>query len=147
MFATLGRAAPTVCNTDAVPWQPPIELARTNTRLDPYRHRAARFRDHSGRSGTFYVEPDALSTQLSGYLWWRRWSPLEEFVILWIETPEGYNTDTWIRPDDLDDELNEWDQGRFRWIGGTYQLTWLDDGATQAIRRWLQIEEAPPHVE
>lgn len=134
------------CKTDAVPWRPPSVLAR-NPRLDPYRHMAARFSEDSGRSGTFYVEPDALSTVRSGHLWWRRWSPLEEFVILWVETPQGEDTDTWILPDDLDDELTDWDKGQFRWIGETYRLTWLDDDATRALRRALQIEDVQTHIE
>ena len=69
-----------------------------------------------------------------------RWSPSQEFAILWIETPEGKDTDTWISPDDLEDELSDWDRGQFRFLGETYRLTWLDDTATQAMRRALQIE-------
>lgn len=56
-------------------------------------------------------------------------------------TPEGYDYDTWILSDDLDDLLTGWDQGQFRWIGETYRLTWLDDATTDAIRRTLEIDE------
>lgn len=121
-----------------MPWHPPLGPAR-NPRLDQYRHRAARFSDDSGRRGRFYVQPDVISTAISGHLWWTRWSPPQEFVILWIETPEGEDTDTWILPDDLDDELTDWARGQFRYIGETYRLTWLDDAATQAMRRALQL--------
>ncbi|HSN44422.1 MAG TPA: hypothetical protein VLR88_10235, partial [Propionibacteriaceae bacterium] len=113
-----------------------------NPRLDPYRHRAAEFRDNKGRRGRFYVEPHQGSTAISGHLWWTRWSPPEEFVILWLETPEGYDTDTSILPEDLPDELDAWDQGQFRFLEETYQLTWLDDAATEAMRAALEIDEA-----
>lgn len=88
-----------------------------------------------------YVQPDEIATQIGGHLWWTRWSPSEEFAILWIETPEGEDTDTWILPDDLEDEVSDWDQGRFRLFGETYRLTWLDDLATEAMRRELRIED------
>lgn len=114
-----------------------------NPRLDPYRHRAARFDDDSGRHGRFYVQPDVIATVVGGHLWWTRWSPSQEFVILWIETPEGEDADTWILPDDLKDELFDWDQGRFQFLGQTYRLTWLDDTKTQEIRRALHIDDAP----
>jgi len=124
-----------------VPWSPPKDVPPLrNQRLDPYRHRAARFTHKSGRSGTFYVQPDATSTMLSGHLWWRRWSPLREFVILWIITPDHRDTDSWVLPVDLDGELDDWVQGVFRWIGETYRLTWLDDTETLAMRRALQID-------
>jgi hypothetical protein len=49
----------------------------------------------------------------------------------------------WILPDDLDEELTDWGRGHFRWLGETYRLTWLDDAATQAMRRALHVEDAP----
>lgn len=56
-------------------------------------------------------------------------------VTLWVETPDGYDTDAWILPDDLHDELSAWDRGEFQVLGETYQLTWLDDATTQSKRR------------
>lgn len=89
----------------------------------------------------FYVQPDVLSTVIGGHLWWRRWSPPEEFVILWIRTPDHHDTDTWVLPDDVSGEVDDWDQGIFRWVGEAYQLSWLDDTSTQAMRRALHIED------
>jgi hypothetical protein len=123
-----------------MPRRPTLHPAR-NPRLDPYRHRAARFSDDSGRHGRFYVQPDMIATSVGGRLWWTRWSPSQEFAILWIETPEGEDTDTWVWPDDLEDELSDWDRGQFRFLDETYRLTWLDDAATQAMRRALRIED------
>ena len=125
------------CETGTVPWRPPKAPAVRNHRLDPYRHRAARFSQDPGSIGTFYVQPDVLSTVVGGHLWWQRWSTPEEFVILWIQTPDHRDTDTWVLPDDLGTEIDDWDQGRFRWVGETYQLTWLDDASTRAIRGTL----------
>ena len=81
-----------------------------------------------------YVQPEVMSTVVGGHLWWRRWSPPQEFVILVIQTPDHHFTDDWVSPDELDDELYDWDQGRFLYIGETYQLTWLDDAETAVIR-------------
>jgi hypothetical protein len=106
-----------------------------NPRLDAYRHRAALFRNRSGQRGRFYVEPDQYSSAISGRLWWTRWSAPEEFVTLWIETPEGRDIDTCVLPDDLDDELDDWDRGQFRYLGEVYALTWLDDATTLTMRR------------
>ena len=123
-----------------MPWSAPKDPLRHNTRLDPYRHRGARFSRSPKQTGTFYVQPDALSTLVGGHLWWRRWSRRQEFVVLWIETPDGQDTDTWILPEDLDGEIDDWDRGVFQWLGEVYELTWLDDAATEAMRRSLQIE-------
>lgn len=122
-----------------MPRHPP-QGAKPNPRLDRYRHRAARFRNDSGRRGHFYVQPSELATAISGHLWWKRWSPPQEFVILWIEDPDGRDTDTWILPEDLDAELDDWDRGQFRYLGDIYQLTWLGDDATNSIRQALQID-------
>lgn len=83
-----------------------------------------------------YVQPDVMSLQVGGHLWWRKWSPEREFVILYLETPDFRDTDTWILPDDLAAELDDWDEGRFEW-GETFRLTWMDDAAAEAMRqRW-----------
>lgn len=81
-----------------------------------------------------------MTAVAGGHLWWRRWAPSPEFVTLWIQTPDHDHTDVWIVPDELDNELDDWDQGTFMWIGETYQLTWLGDTETQAMRRDLEIK-------
>ena len=107
----------------------------TESRLDAYRHRAALFHNESGQRGRFYVEPDQYSSAISGRLWWTTWSAPQEFVTLWMETPEGRDIDTCVLPDDLDDELDDWDHGQFRYLGEIYSLTWLDDATTLTMRR------------
>lgn len=122
-----------------MPWRPSMTYEQ-NPRLDPYRHRAARFTDGAGRRGRFYVQPDGVAHKIGGHLWWTRWSPPQEMVALWVETADGYDTDAWILPDDLHDELSAWDREEFQFLGETYQLTWLDDSTTQSIRRALGID-------
>ena len=119
-----------------MPWKPSFPTVPVqNPRLDAYRHRAAVFCNESGQRGRFYVEPDQYSSAISGRLWWTRWSAPQEFVTLWMETPEGRDTDTCVLPDDLDDELDDWDRGQFRYLGEIYGLTWLDDATTLTMRR------------
>lgn len=125
----------------AVSKEQEVDPAR-NPRLDPYRHRAAGFSNNRGGRGRLYVEPHQIQTAISGHLWWTQWSPPEEFVILWLETPDGRDTETHIYSDALDDTLNDWDQGQFHYLGETYLLTWLDDATTEAMRLALEIEEA-----
>lgn len=118
-----------------MPWKPDLEFHARNPRLATYRHRAACFSNDSGERGRFYVEPDVFSMVTSGHLWWSRWSQPRECIHLWIEAPVGRDTDTYVLPDDLDEELNDWDRGQFGYMGETYQLTWLDDAMTLTMRR------------
>lgn len=89
------------------------------------------------------MQPDVLSTLRSGHLWWKRWAPPEEFVILWVLEKNEYESNDWILPVELDSELDDWGQGTFRWKGETHQLTWLDEIEAQAIRRLFDIEVIP----
>ena len=112
-----------------------------NQRLDPYRHRAAEFRDAAGNVGTIYVEPELMSTQLRGHLWWRTWERAREHVILWIDDPGLGPTDSWIMADDMDQEIDHWERHEFPWLGDMCQLTWLDTEASREMRRELEIDD------
>ncbi len=127
-----------------VPWRPSFENPIRNIRLDAYRHRAARLRDAAGNLGTMYVEPELVAEQTTGHLWWRKWEPARELVILWIDDPDGGPTDyIWIMPDDLDEEIDRWEQGQFDLGEETVELVWLDDDASSRLRQKLAIEDDP----
>lgn len=124
-----------------MPWKPSFENPLLNSRLDPYRHRAAEFHTVAGEIGTIYVQPELMSMTLRGHLWWREWERAREHVILWIEDPGVGPTDTWIMTDDLDDEIDHWKRERFPWLGEVCQLRWLDDEASRKLRQDLDIDE------
>ena len=73
-----------------VPWNPDrSEAAVPDHRLDPYRDRGALVRLGDQEVMRIYVQVDALWTQTSGHLWWRRWSKPREFVILHMFLVDG----------------------------------------------------------
>jgi hypothetical protein len=42
-------------------------------------------------------------------------------------------TDTIVWPDDLPEELDDWDLDRFRFVGETYDLRWLDEDESRSL--------------
>src|SRR5262245_50862634 len=87
-------------------------------RLDPYRDRAALVSDDEGAVGRMYVQVQTRWHETGGRLWWRRWSPPYEVPYGLIEFEDGGGFDDWLcRPEDLDQELADWAQSRFRYRG------------------------------
>jgi hypothetical protein len=129
------------CKTEVVPWRPSFENPIRNIGLDAYRHRAARLRDAAGNLGTMYVEPELIAEQTAGHLWWRKWERAREQVTLWIDDPDGGPTDVWVMPDDLDEEIDRWEQCQFDLGGETFELVWLDDDASSRLRQQLAIDD------
>lgn len=51
-------------------------------------------------------------------------------------SPAGHDPDfddSVVMPDDLDDEIDEWENNRFRLYGASYRLTWLDQSESDRI--------------
>lgn len=109
-------------------------------RLGPYRRRAGRITDSTGCSGLIYVGVSVICTQVGGHLWWRRWSASREFVMLFMDYPDGRFDDAFL-VEDLDAEIDTWQHGEF--LGHPfrddeeptrYRLEWLDDQETARVR-------------
>lgn len=73
-------------------------------------------------------------------MWWRRWSAPREFVVLYMEYPDGEYEDTHLDQEELDEEINSWDRGEFYGhpvqndaLTG-YRLEWLSDEETARVR-------------
>jgi hypothetical protein len=43
--------------------------------------------------------------------------------------------------DDLDEEIDRWEQGKSDYVAETLRLEWLDDGASRRLRKELAIED------
>lgn len=113
---------------------------RTDHRLDPYRNRGGVVVLDDHQVLHVYVQVDALWTQTSGHLWWRRWSPPREFVILHMLFDDETQGDTWLVDDALDDELADWSKGRFKWDGHERPLTWFHAEESAGLRQTLGLD-------
>ncbi|AIJ26850.1 hypothetical protein [Amycolatopsis methanolica] len=73
------------------------------------------------------VEPEVWWTQVGGALWWRRWSAPRYAAHVWMALPwlEIPFTDTFVDDGILEDELDDWDAGRFMLQGETLAVEWL----------------------
>lgn len=123
----------------SVPWKPDWSQLVPDSRLDPYRHRAAALSRDGVAVGTLYAEPDHLTTRISGHLWWRSFSEPREFLKLWI-TIDGRQTDAWTEGPQLDLDLGNWSRGIFLLGGEPYACAWFDDSQSADLRKQLGIE-------
>lgn len=133
------RLGADVHDDEAVPWKPDWSQLAPDPRLDPYRHRAAALSRDGVAVGTLCAEPDHLTTQASGHLWWRSFSPQREFLKLWI-TIDGRQTDAWTDGPELDMDLENWSRGIFLFGGEPYACTWFDDSQSAKPRKQLGID-------
>jgi hypothetical protein len=123
-----------------MPWRPDWSPSPVDHRLDPYRDRGGVVLLDDGVL-RIYVQVDQMCTQVSGHLWWRRWSPPREFVILHMLLDEETPTDTYLDEEDLDNELTYWAGGRFLWLGREYPLAWFRTHESAALRHMLGLDE------
>jgi hypothetical protein len=118
-----------------VPRRPRLEPLAPDPRLARYSHRVAQILDGSNPVGHLLVVPDVYSLQTGGALWWRRWSEGRHGAMLHLALPGAKFpfTDTIVMPDDLAEELDDWDRDRFQYLGKTYDLRWLDDSESRSL--------------
>lgn len=143
------RAASMTCaSLTCMPWRPPADAPEArDSRLDPYRDRAAVLRDEEGVFATIYVRVETYWRRVGGHLWWRRWADPHEVLIGVMDFEhDGMHTDWLTGPEHLDEELEDWGSGRFRYVGETYRLEWLDDEATRQVREYMRIDPPPPRT-
>ncbi len=135
-----------------VSWRPRREPIPADPRLERFRHRVARIWLAQDEVGLLLVLPEVYRTQTGGALWWRRWSEGRHGALLFLSLPQSGLpfTDTFVAPDDLADELDDWDAGCFRFIGETYALQWLGDHDSRRLAsEWFGLETPagpPPPV-
>ncbi|EIV94348.1 hypothetical protein [Frankia sp. QA3] len=120
-----------------MPWRPRLESPEPHPRLGRYSHRVAWIFDGPNPIGYLLVVPDVYSIQTGGALWWRRWSEGRHGATLYLALPGTRFpfTDTIVWPDDLSEELDDWDLGRFQLVDETYDLRWLDEDESRSLIR------------
>ncbi|GAA2549083.1 hypothetical protein GCM10009861_06080 [Neomicrococcus aestuarii] len=73
-------------------------------------------------------------------MWWRRWSAPREFVMLYMDYPDGQFDDAMLDEEELDDEIDSWERGEFSGQPyrneepTRYRLEWLSDDETSRVR-------------
>ena len=123
-----------------MPWRP-RGRPEYDPQLDPYRDRAARLRDDAGAGvATMYVEVQGYATATSGRLWWSRWTPYRESLLISYFFTDGRSTDTFAGPDDLAGILSEWADGHDDVFGHWYGIEWLSESATEQTRANLELD-------
>jgi len=118
-----------------VPWRPQRRILALDSRLERYSQRVARICDGSDEVGLLLVVLEIYSETTGGALWWRRWSESRHAAMLYLVLPgwEFEFTDTIVLPDDLREELDDWDLGRLSFLGETYGLRWLDERESRRL--------------
>ncbi|GAA1121692.1 hypothetical protein [Citricoccus alkalitolerans] len=122
-----------------MPWNPPAMSEAEEVphpHLGPYRRRAGRITAPDGSTGLIYINVSVICTRLGGHLWWRRWSAPQEFVMLFVDCPDGLFDDAWLDGEDLMSEIDTWQRGEFH--GHPYR----DDEPTWYRLEWLNDEES-----
>jgi hypothetical protein len=118
-----------------VPWRPPInQPVVRDARLDPYRERGGLLFRGTDQVTTVYIRVEAVWTQVGGHLWWRRWSGPTEVIHEFHVTESGAFDDYVFGSEAMDDELANWNLGRFLYGDELLQVSWLDDDASQQVR-------------
>jgi hypothetical protein len=126
-------------------WRPPYEdeSQAHDPRLDPYRERAAILSGSRDLDATLFLRMETYWPQISGHLWWRRWS--EPY-----ESPHGYMVftngefDDWVvYPNVLDEELVVWSQNKVSYAGELLDAVWLDDAASRHVREHVMGLDSP----
>jgi hypothetical protein len=112
-----------------VPWKPKKPLLPAHPRLQEFDGRVAHLLQGETQVGLLLVRSDAWATCSGGALWWRRWSPWRHSAMLLVDLPgrEPNYDDSVVMPDDLDTEIDDWQNSRFRLYGDTYRLRWCDE--------------------
>ena len=78
------------------------------------------------------VEPYAEAR--SGHLWWRRWGPSRDLPWLYMMV-DGAFDDTVLPADAIQDEVRDWQAGRFRYRGEILIARWVPADEAAHLRR------------
>ncbi len=105
-----------------VPLRPDFSQHRPDPRFDRYRDRVGRLFRSDREVGLVLVEVHPYAEVVGGWLWWRRWGPSRDALFLYT-TVDGQFSDHVVQ-DAADDELAEYDAGRFWYYGEPLDVRW-----------------------
>lgn len=116
------------CGTVGVVSWSPTSRDPPDPRLDLCRNRVASLHESGALVGYVLVLTKYWSTQIGGYLWWRRWEPESEIAQPQVQLLDGTWWDYVVLDEDLDQELESWTRRRFELSSTrTLDMVWLSE--------------------
>lgn len=119
-----------------MPLRPDFSGHRPNPRFDRYRDRVGRLFRGDNEVGLVLVEVGPYSEQIGGWLWWRRWGPSRDMLLLYIII-DGRFSDAVVQ--DAEEKLAEYDAGHFRYYGELLHVRWTSvEESAQLRSSWFE---------
>ena len=78
------------------------------------------------------VEVFAYAETVGGWLWWRRWGPSRDALFL-LTIVDGECSDHVVQ-DAVEEEVADYDAGRFRYYGESLLVRWTDAAESAQLR-------------
>jgi hypothetical protein len=113
-----------------MPQKPDWRLCVHDRRFDRYRNRVARLFRENEAVGFLLVTAVPYANVLSGHFWWRKWSTPRE--MLWAHTVLNGSPDSAPVPEPVQDELDDYAAGVFRFRDEVLRAEWLS--ASESVR-------------
>ena len=99
-----------------------------------YASRVARLLRGDRPAGYALIQADVRATTVSGRLWWRRWGPTRDELVVWTLVDDRFSDDYVWGPDVVFESTQSWDRGAFEHQGETLVAQWLDDHEAATVR-------------
>jgi hypothetical protein len=84
-------------------------------------------------AGLLLGRVDAHATAVSGRLWWTKWSPTYDSLWEWVLL-DGQFSDHVVAPEDAEQALQDYTEGRYLFRGETLRLEWADPAESDQLR-------------
>ena len=108
----------------AMAWTPSFDAA-LDPRLDHWRNQMGRLTRNGQVVGHVLLLTNMASTQLGGYLWWRRWSTPAEEVAPRVELIDGTSDELDADEVDIERAPTLWSTNQFSLFDEVLEVTWL----------------------
>ena len=120
-----------------MPYRPDFSAHTPRPAVAHYANLVGRLYRDEREVGLVLVLMQSYSGHVGGHLWWRRWSTPEDALNLW-SVIHGEFSDHWVPPvpgdDGLDQELADYDAGRFPYYGESLRVAWPDADESRRLR-------------
>ena len=116
-----------------MPLRPDFSQHRQDPRFDRYRGRVGRLFRGDEAVGLVLVEVEPYCEQVGGHLWWRRWGRTQDLLFVWTIV-DGKPSDALVPDDASEDEVRDYDAGRFSHYGETLGVLWTDPAESRRLR-------------
>ncbi|MDP9444461.1 MAG: hypothetical protein M3P83_09000 [Actinomycetota bacterium] len=116
-----------------MPYRPDFSSHTPRPSVARYKDRVGRLYRDERELGFVLVRVQSYCEQVGGHLWWRRWSSPEDALDPWTII-DGTLSDSWLPADAIDDELADYDAGRFDYYAELLCVTWTDPDESERLR-------------